>query len=556
VITAAASKVAELCSISEKLFDDKRVWDQLCQDLAENYYPLRADFTTTGSWASGAFASSIMDSTPVNSREELGNAIGSMLRQGEWFKMGTGDEDRDSIVENARSLDRGTKLLRGIIRDPRCNFQPATKEADHDYVTFGAPVLSVEENLTRDFTRVRAWHPGDCAWERDDDGEVNVMHRKFIMTARNAKALHDSGKWNGELHDSIVKACEREPNKAFKFLSIVMPVDGLYGWDAKTMRTFGKNKYVSIYIDVENKVVVHERGEPMFPYIVPRWVQLGRYPWGFSPASMNAISDSRYLQTLAMIILEQGEKALDPPMVGSAEIFTRDVNLYSGGFTYVDLPSGAKLGDMMTTVQTSEGLQAGLELKADARALIVQSFLLNKLFLPQAGGDMRELEVAVRTEEFRRSALPFFNPIETDYHPRLLGKVFERAVLIGQIDGGMFPADLADQDVRFTFNSPLNEAEGKLMVEKYNIVVSTVATGAQIDQTVPSILNIRKATEDAIKGLADPTWLYTGKEKKTKDAEAAQEAAFAKAAQIANQGSLAASNVAAAKGAVEGAGLV
>lgn len=555
MITAAASKVSELLSVSEKLFDDKRAWDQLCQDLAENYYPLRADFTTRGSWASGAFSSNIMDSTPVNSREELGNAIGSMLRQGDWFQMGTGDDDRDALVENSRALNRGTKLLRAIIRDPRCNFQPATKEADHDYVTFGTPVLSVEENITRDFTRVRAWHPGDCAWERDDDGEVNVLHRKFIMTARNAKALHESGKWNGELHDSIRKACEREPNKTFNFLSIVMPVEGLYGWDAKTMRSFGRNDYVSIYIDVDNKTVVHERGEPMFPYIVPRWMQLGRHPWGFSPAALNAIPDSRMLQSLAMIILEQGEKALDPPMVGSSEIFTRDINLYAGGFTYVDLPENAKLGDLMTTVQTSEGLQAGLELKADARALIVQSFLLNKLFLPNAS-DMRELEVMVRTEEFRRAALPFFNPIETDYHPRLLGKIFERAVLIGQIDASMFPAELADADVRFTFNSPLNEAEGKLLVDKYNMVVQTVATGAQIDQTVPTLLNIRKATEDAVKGLADPTWLYTGREKKQKDADAAQEQAFAKAAQLANQGSMAATNVATAKGAVEQAGLV
>jgi hypothetical protein len=293
----------------------------------------------------------------------------------------------------------------------------------------------------------------------------------------------------------------------------------------------------------------------MFPYIVPRWMQLGRHPWGFSPAALNAIPDARMLQSLAMIILEQGEKALDPPMVGAQEIFTRDINLYSGGFTYVDLPEGAKLGDLMTTVQTSEGLQAGLELKQDARALIVQSFLLNKLFLPNAS-DMRELEVAVRTEEFRRAALPFFNPIETDYHPRLLSKVFERALLIGQIDARMFPPELADQDVRFTFNSPLNEAEGKLMVERYNMVINTVATGTQIDKSTPSLLNIRKATEDAIRGIAEPTWLYSGREKKAKDAEAAEQQQLEKAAALANQGSLVAANVASAKQAAEGAGLI
>ena len=102
-------------------------------------------------------------------------------------------------------------------------------------------------------------------------------------------------------------------------------------------------------------------------------------------------------------------------MIGDVGTFTRDQNLYSGGFTYVDLPEGRALQDVMTTINTSQGLQQGMELKQDIRALISDAFLLNKLYLPSAR-DMRELEVAVRTEEFRRAALPFFTPIETEYH--------------------------------------------------------------------------------------------------------------------------------------------
>ena len=36
----------ELCRISDGLYSAKQRWDSLCQELAENYYPMRADFTT------------------------------------------------------------------------------------------------------------------------------------------------------------------------------------------------------------------------------------------------------------------------------------------------------------------------------------------------------------------------------------------------------------------------------------------------------------------------------------------------------------------------------
>jgi hypothetical protein len=554
---ASSSDIEKILSISEGLFTAKRSWDTFCQEIAEYTYPIRATFTKTAADVmSDDYASLVMDSTSINVREELGNSIGSMLRQGEWFEIGTGDDDRDHQIDAMRSLQHASKLYRAMLKDRRSNWEAATKEADMDWVAFGQPVLSVTENATRDFIRFNGWHPALCAWILDADGKPCVLHRKFKQKAYVSKQLYSSGRWTGEMPSAVAMAAEKEPNKEFDYIHVMMPAEELYGGDGKAMRGLRGKKYISLYIDVTNRKLCQETPEPLFGYITPGWRRLSGMSYGFSPAAVNSLPDIRTLQAMARIILEQGEKAIDPPTVGSVEVFTRDVNLYAGGFTYVDMPEGASLRDVMSTINTSDGLRQGLELKQDLRALITDAFLLNKLYLPSSK-DMRELEVAVRTEEFRRAALPFFTPIESEYHTAILEEGFSRATLMGIIPVDIFPSELHGADVHFTFNSPLNEAEGKKLVESYNTATQIIAAGAQVDQTIANLFDMRTATIDAVRGGGAPaTWMISPKERKAKDAEAQAAKALATASQIANSGAATLSNVSQAKLAGEQAGLI
>jgi hypothetical protein len=543
----------KLVALSDTLFKNKQPWDQLCQDIAENFYPVRATFTASAPLGSD-FAGTIMDGHTLNVREELGNAMFSMLRQGKWFELGTGDEDRDKASMNARALERGTSVLTSIIKDPRSNFAAATKEGDHDWVAFGQPVLSVEENMDRTFPKVRAWHPSTCAWLENNDHEIDANHRRFELEARNVEALVKRGRWKG-LHPDIAMACEKEPGKKFKFLHVLMPTEDMYGFDGKEMRRINA-PYFSAYIDVEHREFMQRGGEPFFPFVHPRWRRLSGFPYGFSPAAMNSLPDARMLQDMARVILEQGEKAVDPPMVAAAELFSRDINLFAGGLTEADLPDGAKLEDVMSTIDTGRGITLGFELKQDVRALITEAWLLNKLFLPSAR-EMREIEVMVRTDEFRRAALPFFAPVEEEYHTPLLGKVFDRAVQMKLMPMGIFPEQLQGQDIRFTFHTPLNEAEGKKTMEAFRLSMEIAAQGATVDGTVANILNVRQAATDAIQGTGAPAdWIYSdGEQRKRKDQEAEKATALKEAAAMANMGATAASNVAVAKQNADAAGL-
>jgi len=536
--------------ISKGLFAKRRPHLEMCQQIAEHMYPARADFTSEVQLGDD-FAGTVYDSFPINARETLGNFI-QVLREREWFQVRTGNEERDEKVGNAKALDLATKALRHIIKQPSFRWEPTTKEADMDWVAFGAPVISVEENKARDGLVSRAWHPKNNAWMVNEDGAIDCNHRKFKMSARNMKRMKDSGRWKGELSHDVKMACELDPTKEFECLHILMPTEELYGSDGKKLREV-RHPFISIYIDIEGETYLNEMGSPVFNYVIPRWRTLGTDPNGWSPVAYNALPDGRMLQAMARVILEQGEKAVDPPTLGVGNLFPRDMNFFAGGHTEVDLPEDAKIQDKFTTLQTSEGLRVGLELKQDVRSMIAEAFLLNKLFMPS--GAKTAYEANLIYEEFRRAALPFLTPIESQYHSPLLGLTFEMAVNMGAIPAEIFPDELRGRDITFTFNSPLNEAEGRRKVLAYQETLQIVASGAQVDPTIGKQFNIRKAAVDAVAGTgAEPDWTLDPDEIEKINAQDQQVKQLAEAAQIAQGGAGAVADVSNAAMAAQQAG--
>lgn len=508
------SRAQELCKQGSTLFNTKKPWDSLCQEIAENAYPMRTDFTSELSLGND-FSSDLMDSFPVQARETLGNAPSAMLRQGTWFSVRTGDEEIDEQPAAARWLDETTKKYRKLVYDRRANFTAATIETDHDWVAFGNGVISVGESPTRDHMLFQAWHPKDCAWMLNDVGKVDHLQRNMKKSARNLKT-----RFKDKIHGDIAKACLSDPSKEFPVRHIVMPTDEIYGDDKAMRKKYAKQPFISIYMDVEHECILGEAGLPVFTYVVPMWRRLSKYPQGFSPATINSLPDMRMLQSLARIILEQGEKAVDPPVVARGEMFRDAVNLYAGGMTYVDIEESDDIRKLFQTIETGN-MQIGAEMKADVRAMIAESFLLNKLFLPDTR-EMTAYETSQRVAEFRRAALPFFGPIESEYHLPLLDVGFQLAIHNKQFNLGEIPDELDGAETTFTFESPLNTAEGRALVSAFQESVQILAGSAQFDNTIPATMDFPKMTKDAVRGTgAPPDWF--------KDEPEALEAADAQA---------------------------
>lgn len=548
-------RATDLLRIASAAFNRAQGYFSLCQDLAENFYPLRADFTSEFTLGND-FATGVMDGFTISSRETLGNAIDSMLRQGDWFKIGTGDEQRDKRAVNAVALNRLTSLFKDrIINAPRTGFQRATKEGDHDWVTFGNPVFSWEEAPTRDHMILRSWHPKLVAWMTDDAGRINAAFRKVTMQARNIERKFKTGSWRGTMHQAVKDACRDDPAREFQIMHVVMPSDEVYGWSARDMKRV-KHRFISLYLDVTNQEILNELGTPVFPYVIPRYRTVSNFVRGFSPMAINSLPDGRMLQSIAAVVLEQGEKALDPPMVGDQNVFKNDINLYAGGFTSIDLGEKQDIREVLTTVNTSQGMSAGVELKNDVRALLTEHWLLNKLFLPNVR-EMTAYEAGQRVDEFRRAALPFFNPIDSEYHSPLLSSGLEMAFHLGYLPVDLLPDELQGKEVVWSFESPLKDAEGQKVVAAFNTSVQIIAAGANAEPGLAKQFNIAEAAIDAVMGAgAKPQWIKPERERQAQKQQEQQVQQIQETAALLQQGSAAAADVSAAKMAVESAGIV
>jgi hypothetical protein len=499
-MTAIDSRVKQLIATGDGLFSDLSQWNNMRQETAELFYPMRSDFT--GPLPIGTdFQSGLMDSFPVQARDTLGNMPHAMTRQGSWFSVSTGDDEFDKDHENTIWFEKSRKAMRRVMYATTANFVAATIENDQDYVTFGNGILSVEENASRSGLIYKAHHPRDVVWMVNADGKIDHVQRTILMSARNV-----CRKWKGNVHPDIEKIAQDKPNDKVKIRHILMPMDEIYGDDRKALRKYKRHPFLSAYIDIDHQCFLGQSGMPVFNYIISGWRKLSNVMPAFSPATLNCLPDSRMLQSLARILLEQGEKALDPPIAARGEIFRDAVNLYAGGLTYVDLESDQSIQDVLHVLENKGQLSFGMEMKQDVRELIADSMLLNKLFLPPVDKEkMTAFETNARLDEVRRAALPFFGPYDSECNLPLCEVTFEMMVNAKAIPPT--PEALDGTDITFRFEGPLNTLEGRQAVQAHSETIAIITSAAALDKSIAADYDLRTATQDAVRGTgAKPEW--------------------------------------------------
>ncbi|WP_145598643.1 portal protein [Yersinia alsatica] len=142
------ARAQQLIKQGDHLFGKKSPILNLWQEIAEQFYPERADFTVCRSLGT-EFADHLMTSYPVMARRDLGNSFASMLRRDKWFNLNTGDDDSNDHSAKVW-LEWARDVQFKAMYDRRTQFVRATKEADHDYAAFGQCAISVELNKNAD----------------------------------------------------------------------------------------------------------------------------------------------------------------------------------------------------------------------------------------------------------------------------------------------------------------------------------------------------------------------------------------------------------------------
>jgi hypothetical protein len=288
----------QLCEQGDQLFGKRTQLMTLWQEIADNFYPERADFTVSRTLGE-EFAADLMTSYPVIVRRDLGNNFTSMLRPTAktWFHPRTLDDRVDKDLEARRWLEFAEGVQWRAMYDPTTKFTRATKEGDHDFASFGQCVISVQLNRAANGLLYRCWHLRDVAWNEDEEGQICEVYRKWKPQLRNLVALFGN-KVNKKLFDRL----DKEPFREIDCRHMVVK-SNLYDGDFKT-------PYVSVFYDAECGDVLEATGINNRMYVIPRWQTVSGSQYAYSPAVVAGLADARLIQAMTGTLLEAGEKAV------------------------------------------------------------------------------------------------------------------------------------------------------------------------------------------------------------------------------------------------------
>jgi hypothetical protein len=506
-MSSSDDNARELKKREERAFSAKSGLDSLHQELALNFYPVRADFM--GERTLGEeFALDLFDSEPLRCARDLADARSSMLRPDgqEWNRVQTQDEELNEQPHIARSLDAINKRWLNFLGDFRNGFQRATKEGDGDHVNFGYHIISPESEIDRYGDRVpvmRCWHPRDCAFYMDITGiKPDVMFRKLRMAARHIKQKFPKA----ELADGIKEALESDPDKEFNLCHVMMPASEYDYYQKPRGQKRRQAPWASIYYDSDHSKLLREGASERFRYVVDRWMTIPGSQYGYSPAAMTAIADARGMQIMARVLLEAGEKSLDGPLKAVDGAVKSDIDLSAGGITWVDRDYDERLGPAIEPLlPNNRNVPIGFDLIMRATIAMKDNWYLSKIRLPQQSKTAYETSVLV--EQWIRENLPLFSPWQAGLS-MLLEEVFWVAIDMGIFRGVPIPEELMESERVFDFQNPLRDAIDLNRVNQAAQIMPLIAGAAQFDQNAPKRINFINMIDSVTRGIRAPAdWL-------------------------------------------------
>lgn len=502
----------------QQLFSKRGSLLTLWQEIALNFYPERADFTSVRNLGD-ELATNLTSSYPIITRRELGNTFSSMLRPSakQWHHMRT--NNYDSIDNDGRAwLEWANGRLSQLLRDKRSQFQRATKEGDHDYAAFGQCVIQHTLNKDANGLLFRCWHLRDVAWCENVEGVVDTVYREWKPTYRQMIGL-----FGDCCHQKIKDKVKESPYQECKVWHCVVPSD---------QYDIGKPnnaKFVSIYYDVEHGHVMEAVPSHTLQYTIPRWQTVSGSQYAYSPATVCALPDARLLQSITLSLLEAGEKAANPPMIATEEMVRSDVSLFAGGITWVDAEYDERMGEVLRPIsQDISGFGHGIELLDRTRQALIEAFYLNKIGLQPANSGTTAYEISQRVQEYIRQALPLFEPVEVDYNGSICESSFEIAMRAGFFGSPLdIPKSIRGAEISFMFESPLHDAIEKQKSQTWMEAKAIIADAVGIDQSCIYMVDAKKALRDTLQGIGVPAkWMRSEgdvDEAILRDAEAAQQ---------------------------------
>lgn len=449
------NKHQDLLSFATRLKDNRQQWLVLWDELAMYFLPDRRDFLSKQIDGQDR-RMDIYGSVAEIARRGLSSTLATMLRPAgkTWFKARTKNQALMGLESVRLWCEAVTEITYAALYDPKALFEKQAAECDADVVTFGTGVLQIGWNKAGQHLKFKTHSLKYAVPMMNEAGHIDTMFMWWKMPLRNWLQMFPEQKLPKSMQDELSNP-NPKIDREFEVLHACLP-----NADYKRLG-LGPNRlpYSSIWIGVDDKELIDESGYYGFPYATPRWDTTTGEVYGRAPA-MIALRDARLANVITKSMVDASEKALNPPLMGAADLIRGNIELWAGGFTSVDMQGMGQSGEPIKPVQLGTQPQKMLELLNLIEDRIGAAFFRDILELPSARDkDITATEVNARLDQYLRQAAPVFSRLEANYNASIMNRVFDILFREGQYPEP--PQELLGQEIEFEYESPIKAARDK-----------------------------------------------------------------------------------------------
>ncbi len=274
----------------------------------------------------------------------------------------------------------------------RSNFYSILGEWFRDAGSVGTAPLYTEEDIARGNSVMTPIHLREIFIAENKYGEVDTVHRKFFLTARQAVDKFGTER----LHPTIVRNAEEHPEKRHEFLHAVFP-----NKERMFRSLLSENKPIaSVYlqnegrVDIPDGMVVKKSGYDVNPYAVWRHRKNSDEIYGYSPAHDAMVSIKKAHQ-LDKTMLKAAQLAVEPSL---------NVPERMRGSNELNKPNGRNYfergGDKASAIHNGQNYPVGIDREERIQKVIEDKYRVEFfLILSRAEREMTAFEIAERQSE-------------------------------------------------------------------------------------------------------------------------------------------------------------
>jgi hypothetical protein len=271
----------------------------------------------------------VYDGSPLGALNTWADGMQGFLISNRWFKSVMSNpvlNKIDSVRQWLQAYD-----LKMYAAFDRGNFYAVLPEWFRDAGSVGTATLFTQEEVGTGRIAHLSVHPREIFVAENMFGEVDTIHRKFMMTARQAVQM-----FGDKVSDTVSQANETEPSKQYQFIHAVFPnKDRIPG-----KRTSTNKEFRSVYVEAgegsgnQTAFINRDSGFDINPYAVWRFRKNSDEIYGRSP-SADALTEVFSLNQIGMTLLQAAHKSVDPALNVPSEMRGR-VRIEPHGYNYYD----------------------------------------------------------------------------------------------------------------------------------------------------------------------------------------------------------------------------